>query len=166
MPRKLWKLSEEVIAADGIEARSPTYAPPDWGMVVQWTGMPTTEGCAHCDCESRALLRCSRCMVARYCSKPCQAAHWKAGHKTMCAEYRRDEASSYEPFNTFVAAYGRAVDPVARDRYMNGLKYGRLKGLTCEPIDLIAHAEEKERAGVSREEIVMEIAEMMEHLSA
>ena len=31
-----------------------------------------------------AMSKCSRCKQANYCSKDCQTAHWKAGHKTEC----------------------------------------------------------------------------------
>jgi MYND finger len=34
------------------------------------------------------LLVCSQCRVAAYCSKACQAHHWKT-HKSACASYRR-----------------------------------------------------------------------------
>ena len=29
---------------------------------------------------------CARCHKTRYCSKPCQKRHWKAGHKQECKE--------------------------------------------------------------------------------
>ncbi|KAI9019942.1 hypothetical protein DFJ74DRAFT_707990 [Hyaloraphidium curvatum] len=44
----------------------------------------------HCDsCNAEAsehlrLKRCARCKVARYCSRECQAAAWKAVHKKDC----------------------------------------------------------------------------------
>ena len=37
--------------------------------------------------DAKALfraLRCSICMVPRYCSAECQAADWRAGHKGVC----------------------------------------------------------------------------------
>jgi hypothetical protein len=37
--------------------------------------------------DARALFRaqrCSRCMIARYCSAECQGADWAAGHKSVC----------------------------------------------------------------------------------
>ncbi|RPD60498.1 hypothetical protein L227DRAFT_611049 [Lentinus tigrinus ALCF2SS1-6] len=30
------------------------------------------------------LLRCARCNIATYCSKDCQRAHWRRGHKIVC----------------------------------------------------------------------------------
>ena len=49
---------------------------------------PEASECAHCGVQEGnhgAILRkCVRCKVASYCSKPCQTAHWKAGHKLQC----------------------------------------------------------------------------------
>jgi hypothetical protein len=28
--------------------------------------------------------KCSRCGAVRYCTRACQVAHWKAGHKREC----------------------------------------------------------------------------------
>ena len=39
--------------------------------------------CANCGSEAAPHL-CSRCQRARYCSRPCQMAHWKR-HKRVCA---------------------------------------------------------------------------------
>jgi len=42
--------------------------------------------CAHCGtCENHAFtLLCGRCGTTKYCSKECQRAHWKSGHKGEC----------------------------------------------------------------------------------
>ena len=36
------------------------------------------------NCFKHATKRCSQCGVKWYCSRECQVAHWKAGHKKMC----------------------------------------------------------------------------------
>ena len=45
--------------------------------------------CVHCKkVQSRDVGKmsvCSKCKVTRYCSRACQVAHWKAGHKHACA---------------------------------------------------------------------------------
>jgi hypothetical protein len=45
--------------------------------------------CASCghskNKEGGALLRCAACKRVMYCSRSCQAAHWKAAHKRECA---------------------------------------------------------------------------------
>ena len=48
--------------------------------------------CWECGSVSQKLLTCGRCKVARYCSKVCQKAAWKAewtgvGHKETCRNF-------------------------------------------------------------------------------
>lgn len=38
--------------------------------------------CQHCG-QSAGLQKCSRCLVAAYCSRDCQRAHWRQ-HKPAC----------------------------------------------------------------------------------
>ena len=49
---------------------------------------PEARECAHCGVQEgnhgATLRKCVRCKVTSYCSKPCQTAHWKAGHKLQC----------------------------------------------------------------------------------
>jgi tetratricopeptide (TPR) repeat protein len=40
--------------------------------------------CAGCGKEAEGMQWCSACNKPRYCSKKCQLAHWKAGHKVEC----------------------------------------------------------------------------------
>jgi hypothetical protein len=40
--------------------------------------------CAEAEQIAGQFKKCGRCGVVRYCSKACQAAHWKAGHKREC----------------------------------------------------------------------------------
>jgi hypothetical protein len=42
-------------------------------------------GCANPGCSKTDNLKnCSRCKQVQYCSRECQAAHWKNGHKGCC----------------------------------------------------------------------------------
>jgi MYND finger len=45
-----------------------------------------TDRCQFCGVEGSQdkFLVCSACKVSGYCSRDCQRAHWKAGHKTAC----------------------------------------------------------------------------------
>ena len=46
--------------------------------------------CSHCSTqasESNHLMTCARCKSAFYCSRNCQRAHWKAGHKKICVAF-------------------------------------------------------------------------------
>jgi len=40
--------------------------------------------CNFCLAANCKLLICSQCRNSRYCSRPCQKAHWKTGHKLEC----------------------------------------------------------------------------------
>jgi hypothetical protein len=45
--------------------------------------------CEGCECDNveeefHAFPVCAQCKTAVYCSKKCQRAHWKEGHKTTC----------------------------------------------------------------------------------
>jgi hypothetical protein len=42
--------------------------------------------CAACGELFPKLKQCSRCKAVAYCSRDCQLAHWKAGHKESCQE--------------------------------------------------------------------------------
>ncbi|BDA46608.1 hypothetical protein COCOBI_09-0600 [Coccomyxa sp. Obi] len=53
------------------------------------TGVPFIGPCFNCCRRSESntvLLMCSGCKIARYCSRTCQKAHWKAGHKYYCKQ--------------------------------------------------------------------------------
>jgi hypothetical protein len=40
--------------------------------------------CANCGEKAEKLSRCAQCHLEYYCSKDCQAKHWKATHKQNC----------------------------------------------------------------------------------
>ena len=48
--------------------------------------IPHYDHCAHCTAAllSTKKLRCSRCKFVNYCSKECQAQHWKSVHRNSC----------------------------------------------------------------------------------
>ena len=43
----------------------------------------THDPCALCH-KPNATKRCGRCRAVVYCSRDCQAAHWKSAHKLTC----------------------------------------------------------------------------------
>ena len=44
--------------------------------------------CANCGSRARDQLKvCARCKALSYCSKECQVAHWKKGHKVDCKKH-------------------------------------------------------------------------------
>ena len=40
------------------------------------------------------MKRCLQCKCAYYCSRECQAAAWKCGHKAACKQIRRKQQQS------------------------------------------------------------------------
>jgi MYND finger len=53
--------------------------------------------CAFCGSEGRDLSLCAGCKKVRYCSKACQKASWKGGHKNDCSvSTEADEAEQTE----------------------------------------------------------------------
>jgi hypothetical protein len=50
--------------------------------LVPFTETSSLPLCAHCG--SLGLKLCGQCREVKYCSKECQKAHWKMGHKTRC----------------------------------------------------------------------------------
>lgn len=65
------------------------------GVPVEVAEVLSTRRCAHLGCTDVAGAsevaaprgkRCASCLAVRYCSKACQLADWKAGHKAVCSE--------------------------------------------------------------------------------
>ena len=60
-----------------------------------WRGLKNIRGrdkgrrqCSHCLEHSEKLKQCAGCRKVEYCSKACQRASWKAGHRELCAHMR------------------------------------------------------------------------------
>jgi len=45
--------------------------------------------CAQCGVAAPILKDCTRCKAVAYCSKECQTAHWKGGHKAGCVPFKK-----------------------------------------------------------------------------
>jgi TPR repeat protein len=67
---------------------------------------PEAAECAFCSAreghQGAALSKCTRCKVTSYCSKPCQLAHWRGGHKVQCVrpEERTPQAVCTDKLST------------------------------------------------------------------
>lgn len=46
--------------------------------------------CNHCKKEGFNFKKCNACKTANYCSRECQVADWKSGHKEQCKEYKKE----------------------------------------------------------------------------
>eukprot|EP00940_MAST-03C_sp_MAST-3C-sp2_P000449 g449.t1 len=63
------------------------------------TCAPTTAGvttAASAKNGKKKYLTCSRCGVAKYCSKTCQVAHWKRKHKRECRPFVARRVEGYD----------------------------------------------------------------------
>ena len=86
---------DSVDAVDGIDFASSTdgstvdaapvpAALKAFGRHMCWyPECPTFSGASEADVP---MERCSACKEARYCGRPCQVAHWRAGHKQGCTK--------------------------------------------------------------------------------
>lgn len=58
--------------------------PPEGAASVPRSSPPSGNICHHCRKLYQQVVKCSRCGQVEYCSKACQAAHWKAVHCDHC----------------------------------------------------------------------------------
>ncbi|KAG0489263.1 hypothetical protein HPP92_008074 [Vanilla planifolia] len=74
-------------------------------------------GCGRPETRRHEFRRCSVCGVVNYCSRACQALHWKVAHKLECAPMERwlDEGVGGDP----AAAAGNGVPAARGDRAGN-----------------------------------------------
>jgi len=61
--------------------------------VAVTTCNPMPAYCNHCGKGFDELRKCAQCKAVWYCSKACQTAAWKAGHKHACATLNGREAN-------------------------------------------------------------------------
>lgn len=47
---------------------------------------PHYDRCANCTKLAPKMNQCSRCKMVKYCSRDCQALHWKKVHKQSCTK--------------------------------------------------------------------------------
>ncbi len=80
--------------------RGPLPSPAEAAAVVFPAPRCGLRGCINMEGDSeeglrgRGLRACGRCGTVRYCSKECQAAHWKAGHKQECGREQQQEQNA------------------------------------------------------------------------
>eukprot|EP00026_Physarum_polycephalum_P012366 Phypoly_transcript_12665.p1 GENE.Phypoly_transcript_12665~~Phypoly_transcript_12665.p1 ORF type:complete len:280 (+),score=53.97 Phypoly_transcript_12665:265-1104(+) len=68
-----------------------------------------------CKINSLKLQKCAGCKSVAYCSKECQVADWKAGHKQSCAEFQKLKGAEEKKVSTTQGNLERTI----AFKYMN-----------------------------------------------
>lgn len=65
--------------------RASQQIPPELAGLLHTDDNPTPhyDHCAQCT-KPQASKRCAKCKIVSYCSRECQAKHWKRVHKASC----------------------------------------------------------------------------------
>ncbi|KAI9377943.1 hypothetical protein POPTR_018G009500v4 [Populus trichocarpa] len=75
------------------EAAESNHTVIDPSIVNQ--AMEAEEDSLRCvNCGISGSKTCSRCKSVRYCSQGCQEAHWKAGHKLQCKDFKANSSQT------------------------------------------------------------------------
>ena len=64
--------------------------------------------CDNKGCDKAGKLRCISCKLVNYCSRECQKAAWKGGHKKVCKKYSSKETTGQTSFKEDAAAVNKA----------------------------------------------------------
>jgi hypothetical protein len=68
----------------------PHYTPEDRRKWQKLLNLGNYFGCFACfklaSSDGKPLMKCGKCLFAKYCSAECQRAHWKQAHKAECAK--------------------------------------------------------------------------------
>lgn len=86
----LYSKAHNALSAAGARTVSKEDKNALWAEVVELQKQQAAKNkkkkCDNCGAEAHKLMQCSRCQLARYCSKKCQQKHWKE-HKATCDQY-------------------------------------------------------------------------------
>lgn len=98
--------------------------------------VPLVYKCAACFTARSALLICSGCRCAHYCSPECQRKDWTQGHKVFCLEMRKkldkkDTASVIERNRRIVGYMIKAISGVPKLVMGPLIKYLRTHRKEC-----------------------------------
>lgn len=66
--------SPHVVAAQSLSSSTSGRSAP----------VGANNACANCHKKSDKLMMCGKCKQVKYCSRDCQVAHFKSGHKKVC----------------------------------------------------------------------------------
>lgn len=124
-------LSETVRNHNGVSWKHRTVAQAC--MAVVDPNLLSHQECHHCRKLASDPKQCARCKSARYCSKECQIADWKAGHKLKCKQATADRRSHAKEKK----AYAQKRDEVSKLPPLDA---------TLDPRDLWVKAESADTA--------------------
>ncbi|KAJ1446026.1 hypothetical protein M885DRAFT_276431 [Pelagophyceae sp. CCMP2097] len=99
--------------------------------------------CRHCSTPQLSLpagtklLQCARCSFAYYCSKACQKADWKAGHKAVCKPAGGAATSVADVKSTDALVWGRVW--IFGKRVANVWQTSLNVADELRPVELYAH---------------------------
>jgi hypothetical protein len=68
-----------IVDAHSLKNSSASGASTNKGTISQNQNI-----CANCNKGAEKLLLCGKCKLVKYCSRDCQVAHFKSGHKKVC----------------------------------------------------------------------------------
>jgi hypothetical protein len=105
-----------------------------WSLKKKVIRPPKQQHCWHCDSVSHqyvvedgvrpdVLPRCSRCLIATYCSRECQQTDWEAVHVHECNAWVKEPADAEESRLFFEAAMGDLAMSPVRQNHLSSLGY-------------------------------------------
>lgn len=80
-----------------IEMSAPTGVTDAIRKLEKKQAAGTAAACSRTGCTAGAYTRCERCKQARYCSRQCQKADWKAKHRAACTPAAAVAAAAAAP---------------------------------------------------------------------
>ncbi|KNE56167.1 hypothetical protein AMAG_02002 [Allomyces macrogynus ATCC 38327] len=127
---RVMALSLNVVPAGVSVPPAPAPKPENAAPGAQAATPPTLRYCANLACQKHEstdvpFSRCSRCKKTWYCSRQCQVAAWKAGHRLWCVHLAEIEDPSPQSANT-----GNA--PAGADQAAAGNATPQTQGTTAE----------------------------------
>ncbi|KDO27947.1 hypothetical protein SPRG_07223 [Saprolegnia parasitica CBS 223.65] len=75
--------------------------------------------CSSCGSAADGLLRCSQCLRVYYCSRTCQVADWKRGHKAACRTQETGAIEYPRPFVRNFASFSDKITPGVCDELLS-----------------------------------------------
>ncbi|KAJ7171025.1 hypothetical protein C8R46DRAFT_1087524 [Mycena filopes] len=110
---RFWKA---FVAFDALASARIGVLDGDWRFIV------AARACDNLDCgkvvaDSSEIICCGMCRSTHYCSRACQAADWRAGHKNVCLDLRVLRMNDPDELTTRGKSFLRALLTIDYHRY-------------------------------------------------